>query len=404
MIKKIPFALPEIGEDEIRAVTEVMRSDWITTGPKVAEFEAGLSKYCGASHTVCLSSATAGMELILRMFGIGPGDEVITTPYTFAATANVILHTGAKPVFADVKTDDFNIDPAAVERLITGRTKAVISVDFAGLPADYNEIAAALARKAHLFRPSMNPYQRQSGRPVFISDAAHSMGASYHGKKIGGQADFTVFSFHAVKNLTTAEGGAILYDQSRWENADEIRRKLKLLSLHGQSKDALEKLRAGNWFYTIELAGYKFNMTDMSAAMGLTQLGRYENDILHKRKMICEIYNEAFGTQEWAKLPPLRDTMRESSYQLYPLRLRIPDEEKRNLIIQKMGEQDIALNVHFIPLPLHPLYNKLGYSIDDYPSANECYRAEMSLPVYSRLSADDARTIAQTLIDTVKNI
>jgi len=224
MINKIPFALPEIGEPEIQAVTDVMRSDWITTGPKVAEFEAALSGFCGVSHTVCLSSATAGMELVLRLFGIGAGDEVITTPYTFAATANVILHTGAKPVFADIKPGDFNIDPAEIERLITDRTKAVISVDFAGLPADYSEIADVIQRKAGLYRPSMNPYQRQSGRPVFISDAAHSLGANYRGKKIGSQADFTVFSFHAVKNLTTAEGGAILYDQSRWDNAVEDRK------------------------------------------------------------------------------------------------------------------------------------------------------------------------------------
>jgi dTDP-4-amino-4,6-dideoxygalactose transaminase len=404
MINKIPFALPEIGEPEIQAVTDVMRSDWITTGPKVAEFEAALSGFCGVSHTVCLSSATAGMELVLRLFGIGAGDEVITTPYTFAATANVILHTGAKPVFADIKPGDFNIDPAEIERLITDRTKAVISVDFAGLPADYSEIADVIQRKAGLYRPSMNPYQRQSGRPVFISDAAHSLGANYRGKKIGSQADFTVFSFHAVKNLTTAEGGAILYDQSRWDNAVEIRRKLKLLTLHGQSKDALEKLRAGNWFYSIELAGYKYNMTDMSAAMGLTQLARYDSEILVKRKRICEIYHQAFGAQDWALVPPLSDSMRETSYQVYPLRLSVPDEDKRNLIIQKMGEKGIALNVHFIPLPLHPLYNKLGYSIDDYPSARECYRAEMSLPVYSRLSEDDAYTVTQALIDTVKNI
>ncbi|OHD54201.1 MAG: hypothetical protein A2Y33_12920 [Spirochaetes bacterium GWF1_51_8] len=403
-MKKIPFALPEIGEREIEAVTDVMRSDWITTGPKVREFEQNLADYCGVSHAQCLSSATAGMELLLRLYGIGPGDEVITTPYTFAATANVIVHTGAVPVFADVCGEDFNIDPVAIEKLISPKTKAVITVDFGGLPVNYGGISTILRDKANLFRPSANPYQRGLHRPLWISDAAHSLGAVYGGRKTGGLADFSVFSFHAVKNLTTAEGGAMLYDRSVWENADDIYRGLRLMLLHGQSKDALDKLKAGNWFYAIELPGYKYNMTDMSAAMGISQLARYEDEILAKRKRICGIYTEALAGVPSLSVPILRDGLRETSYQLYPLRLKTPNIELRNAVIAGMSEKGIALNVHFIPLPLHPYYEKLGYMIDKYPTAKKLYESEISLPVYSRLSEDDALYIAEELKKTLKNL
>ncbi len=391
--KFIPFSPPDITRLEIKEVIDTLKSGWITTGPKVKKFEEMLRRYCSVKKAVCLSSATAGLELILRLFEISEGDEVITTPYTYAATANVILHTGARPVFVDVKKGGFNIDPDAVGRALTPRTKAVISVDFGGLPCDYDRIKEVLDQYKNNYNPKKGTLQEKLQRPLFLSDAAHSFGAEYKGKKLGGCADFTVFSFHAVKNLTTAEGGAVVFDGFENDGGEEIEKTLRLLLLHGQSKDALSKMQLGSWRYSIELPGYKYNMTDIHAALGIAQLRRFEKEMIPNRKKIVQIYKKEFGDDERLLLPVFKDKDRESSYHLYPLRLRYAGEKKRDWLIEEMAKNKIALNVHFIPVVMHPAYTRLGYSINNYPNTYNAYQSEVSLPLYSTLTAKDARTV-----------
>ncbi len=388
--RTIPFSPPDITQAEIDEVVDTLKSGWITTGPKTKLFEKELADYCGVERAVCLSSATAGLELILRMLEIGPGDEVITTPYTFAATANVILHCGAKPVFVDLKEGEFNISPENIEKAITSKTKAVIPVDFGGWPCDYDEINQVLINKRKKFHPKKNTLQAHFNRPVLIVDAAHSFGSVYNEKRIGNAADFTVFSFHAVKNLTTAEGGAAAFNSFTGLTSDEIYGRLQLLSLHGQSKDALSKMNAGSWRYSIELPGYKYNMTDITAAIGLAQLRRYENEIIPRRKTIYEIYKKAFKDEAGCILPPFEGKNKRGNYHLFPLRIKNINEEKRSEIIRIMAEIGIALNVHFIPVVMHPAYTKLGYHIKDYPNTLKMYENEISLPLYSKLSEEDA--------------
>ncbi len=380
MNKKIPFSPPDISDLEINNVIEVLKSGWITTGPKVKEFEERLKAYCGVKNVLLLNSATAGLFLCLKVLGIGEGDEVITTPYTFVATSNVILHCGAKPVFVDI-CEDFNISVKAIERAITKRTKAVISVDFGGFPVDYEDILNLC--KSHDIK--------------YISDSAHSLGAIYKDKKIGALPDFTVFSFHAVKNLTTAEGGAIVFNSQD----EELYQKLRLLSLHGQSKDAFEKYNSLNsWYYEIKEIGYKFNMTDIQAALGVAQLDRYETEILPRRKAIFNIYNEILN-KENIILPVYKTSYKETSYHLYALRISNIDENKRNEVIRRMADKGISLNVHYIPVVMHPAYKKLGYSIDDYPLSYKVYQSEISLPVYSKMSLEDAEYVANELLNTL---
>ena len=288
--RKIQFSPPDITEEEIQAVSDTLRSGWITTGPKTKQFEKEIAEYCGVNKAICLNSATAGLESVLRLFGIGEGDEVITTPYTYTATASTILHTGAKVVFADVLPGSFNIDPESVAKAITSKTKAVIPVDIAGIPCDYDKLKNVLEEKKSLYNPKKGTLQETLCRPLLLADAAHSFGAEYKTgngwKKSGALADFSVFSFHAVKNLTTAEGGAVTFN-----SGDDIYKQLQLLSLHGQSKDALAKMKAGSWRYSIELPGYKCNMTDIAAAMGLVQLKRYPN-LLARRREIFDLYKK----------------------------------------------------------------------------------------------------------------
>ncbi len=380
MNKKIPFSPPDISDKEIENVIEVLKSGWITTGPKVKEFEEKLKIYCGVKNVILLNSATAGLFLCLKVVGVGEGDEVITTPYTFAATSNVILHCGAKPVFVDIG-DDFNISLTTIEKAITKRTKAIISVDFGGFPADYDEILS-LCKKYGI---------------KYISDSAHSFGAIYKGRKAGLIPDFTVFSFHAVKNLTTAEGGAIVFNS----DDEEILRKLKLLALHGQSKDAFTKYNTSNsWYYEIEEIGYKFNMTDIQAAIGLAQFERYEKEILPRRKAIFNIYNEILNKENFI-LPPFKTTEKETSYHLYALRIKNIGEEIRNELIKRMAEKGISLNVHYIPVVMHPAYKKLGYNITDYPVSYRTYISEVSLPVYSKMKVEDAEYVAKELLNTL---
>jgi dTDP-4-amino-4,6-dideoxygalactose transaminase len=404
MSKAIPFSPPDITQAEIDEVVDTLKSGWITTGPKTKHFEKEISAYCGTEKAVCLNSATAGLELVLRLLDIGKGDEVITTPYTYAASANVILHVGAKPVFVDIKENDFNIDPERIGKAITKRTKVIIPVDIGGNPADYNEINAVLEKYKSKYKPAKNTLQTIFDKPVILADAAHSFGSSYKGKKTGSLADFTVFSFHAVKNLTTAEGGAVTFNSIKNCNSEELYKKLMLLALQGQSKDALAKTKPGSWQYTIEIPGFKCNMTDIMASIGLVQLTRYDKEILPKREKLYSIFVDAFKNDERFILPPFDKDGKSGNHHLFPIRVKNVSEETRNEIIQKMAEINISCNVHFIPLPLHPVYEKLGYKISDYPNVYNQYKNEISLPLYSQMAEEDALYVSNELKRVVSEL
>ncbi|AFQ43266.1 DegT/DnrJ/EryC1/StrS family aminotransferase [Desulfosporosinus meridiei] len=390
MYKKIPFSPPDITEEEISAVSEILRSGWITTGPNTALFEKELADYCGTQYAVALNSATAGMELILKVLGIGGDDEVITTPYTYAATANVLVHRGIMPTFVDVKKGSFLIDEEKIYSAITPKTKAIMTVDIAGVPVDYDAIRQIL---------------KTLGREdiTLISDSAHSFGAAYKGQKVGGQMDFHVFSFHAVKNLTTAEGGAITYNDNSFKGKEDLYREFKYTSLHGQNKDALSKTQAGAWKYDILTDGFKCNMTDIMAAIGRVQLRRHE-EMIRKRAEIHEVYSEILGAKEWAILPLDKNHEVATNYHLYTLRLKDFSEEQRDRVIRMLGERDIATNVHFMPLPMFTFYRNLGYRLEDYPNAHAQYANEITLPLYSKLTVDEAEYVAKELIECIEMI
>lgn len=387
---KIPFSPPDISEEEIAAVSEVLRSGWITTGPNTALFEQELADFCGTQYAVALNSGTAGMELILKVLDIGGDDEVITTPYTYAATANVLIHRGVKPTFVDVKKDSFLIDEEKIYEAIRPKTKAILTVDIAGVPVNYDVIKKVLKAK-----------NRQD--ITVISDSAHSFGASYRGQKVGGQVDFHVFSFHAVKNFTTAEGGAITYNDNRFKGKEDLYKEFKYTSLHGQNKDALSKMQAGAWKYDILTDGFKCNITDIMAAIGRVQLRRYK-EMLRKRAELHEVYSEILGRKEWAILPFAKNGEIETNYHLYALRLRDFSEDQRDRLIQMLGEKNIATNVHFMPLPMFTFYKSLGYRVEDYPNALAQYVNEITLPLYSKLSVDEAEYVAKELIKCVEKI
>lgn len=389
-VQKIPFSPPDITEEEISAVSEILRSGWITTGPNTALFEKELADYCGTQYAVALNSATAGMELILKVLGIGGDDEVITTPYTYAATANVLVHRGIMPTFVDVKKGSFLIDEEKIYSAITPKTKAIMTVDIAGVPVDYDAIRQIL---------------KTLGREdiTLISDSAHSFGAAYKGQKVGGQMDFHVFSFHAVKNLTTAEGGAITYNDNSFKGKEDLYREFKYTSLHGQNKDALSKTQAGAWKYDILTDGFKCNMTDIMAAIGRVQLRRHE-EMIRKRAEIHEVYSEILGAKEWAILPLDKNHEVATNYHLYTLRLKDFSEEQRDRVIRMLGERDIATNVHFMPLPMFTFYRNLGYRLEDYPNAHAQYANEITLPLYSKLTVDEAEYVAKELIECIEMI
>ncbi|ENK0838779.1 DegT/DnrJ/EryC1/StrS aminotransferase family protein [Clostridium botulinum] len=389
-MKKIPFSPPDITEREIEAVVEVLKSGWITSGPKTQQFENNLAEYCHTNKAVGVSSASAGLELVLKEFDIKEGDEVITTPYTYTATASVCVHRGIKPKFVDVAKDSFLIDIEKLADAITSKTKAIYTVDFAGVPVDYDAIKEVLKSK---------------GREdiILVSDSAHSLGAIYKGKKVGGQMDFHVFSFHAVKNLTTAEGGAITFGDNNFKGKEDLHKDFKLQSLHGQSKDALSKTKAGAWEYDILTDGHKCNMTDMGSAIGLVQLTRYE-EMLRKREAIFDTYTKVLQEKDWAIIPFKKDETKETSYHLYPLRIKGFGEVERNEVIKILAKKDIATNVHFKPLPMFTLYKNLGYNIEDYPNAYAQYANEISLPVYSTLSLEDAEYVAKELVAAVEKV
>jgi len=395
---KVPFSPPHISEEAIREVEDTLRSGWITTGPKTKKFEKELTQFCGNKATLCVNSATFGLEHILRWFGVGEGDEVILPAYTYCATANVVIHVGANPVLVDVNSDDFNISLEAIAKHITPRTKVIIPVDIGGLPADYDGIMEIVLAKKKMFDPQ-NDVQRQLNRILILSDAAHSLGAWYKGKRTGSLADVTVFSFHAVKNLTTAEGGAIALNLPDVFDNNHVYKELNILSLHGQSKDALQKTQAGQWRYDVIEAGFKGNMTDIQASLGLVALRHYENETLKHRKEICDFYNNAFAEDERFELPVLKDEYRESSYHLYPLRIKNITEKTRDKIMKYIFEQDVSVNVHFQPLPLLSAYKKLGFKIEDFPTSYNNYAREISLPVFLDITEEQLAYV----VDVVKN-
>ncbi len=393
-MRKIPFSPPDITEAEIDAVSEVLRSGWITTGPKTKEFEKRIAAYCGTNKAACLGSATAAMECTLRLLGIGPGDEVITTAYTYTATASAIFHTGAKIVLCDTQKDCFEMDYERLPDLITEKTKAILPVDIGGKLCDYDKVFAAIEQKAGLFCPA-NELQAGFARPIVIADSAHAFGAERHGVRAGAIADFTCFSFHAIKNLTTAEGGAVTWKSRDFIDDEQVYRSFMLLSLHGQDKDALAKTKAGAWEYDIVAPLYKCNMTDIMAAIGLTQLSRYDG-LLQKRRDFIRIYDEAFAD---APVCPLQHKGANdlSSGHLYMLRIFGADEQKRNRLIERMAENGVATNVHFKPLPLLTAYRNLGFAIADYPNAYHLYENEITLPLHTKMTAEDVAYTAQTL-------
>lgn len=400
----IPFSPPRIDEETINEVTAALKSGWITTGPRTKLLEQKLAEYCQVPNVLCLNSATAGLELMLRWFGVGEGDEVIIPAYTYAATANVVLHCHAKPVFVDVD-DDFNISVEAIKNAITENTKVIMPVDIAGFPCDYNEINS-LVRQDEIrakFRAN-SENQKKLGRILVLADAAHSIGAEYFSKKSGSLTDISVFSFHAVKNLTTAEGGAVCLNLPKeFDNEDEYKH-LCIKSLHGQSKDALAKMKLGNWRYDIVEAGYKFNMTDIQAAIGLVELKRYENDMLVRRKEIFELYKAGFQENEYFIIPKFEDENRKSSYHLFALRIKDINEAQRDEIMEKIFERKVAVNVHFIPLPMMSLYKNLGYKIEDYPNTYRLYSSEISLPVYYNLSNENVQRVINAVVEAYQEV
>src|ERR1051326_1603312 len=401
----IPFAPPRIDQHIIDEVTAVLKSGWITTGPRTKLFEKKLGEYYGAPATLCLNSATAGLELILRWFGVKEGDEVIVPAYTYSATANVVIHCGAKPVFVDVNAGDFNISVKKIEEAITERTKVIMPVDFGGFPCDYDEINALVKRADVVKRFSASgEIQEKLGRILVLSDAAHSIGAKYKGKKTGALTDVSVFSFHAVKNLVTAEGGAVALNLPSPFKNSEVYNLLCVKSLHGQNKDALAKTQKGNWRYDIVEAGYKCNMTDIAAAIGMVELERYDQDTIPKRRAVCERYSDHFSKYNWAQLPEMSTNEKESCYHLYPLRIKNCSEAQRDAIIKEIFDRDVSVNVHFMPVPMMSFYKSLGYDMKNYPVAFDNYSREISLPVFYDITEEQIRTVADAVIAAVKKV
>lgn len=398
----IPFSPPHIDEEIVNEVADTLRSGWITTGPRTKRFEEMIAEYCGVRNVVCVSSNSAGMELVLRWFGVGPGDEVIVPAYTYCATANVVVHCGATPVLVDVGAD-FDISVEKVRRVVTPRTKVIMPVDIAGWPCDYDAISALVndAEMVKLFSPD-NLIQKQLGRILVLSDAAHSLGAQYKGRRTGSLADITVFSFHAVKNLTTAEGGAICLNLPQPFDGHKVYKDLRTKSLHGQSKDALAKTQIGNWRYDVCEAGYKCNMPDVLAAIGLIELPRYDAEVLRRRKEIFDAYSSAFSHDSRFQIPLCDRGGTHSCYHVYALRINGITEEQRDAVMQRIFEREVAVNVHFIPLPLLSFYRNAGYRMEDYPVAYDNYSREISLPVYFGLTDEQVQTVIAAVFEAVE--
>ena len=400
-MRNIPFSPPDMSGAEVAMVTDVLDSGWITTGPRTKEFENLISMCCNTPKTVCLNSATACMEMALRISGIGPGDEVIVPAYTYTATASSVCHVGATPVMVDCAPDTYEMDYVKVAEAITERTKAVMPVDLGGVVCDYNRIYEAVESKKQLFRPE-NDIQKLFGRVIVIADAAHAFGAKWHGKMCGEIADFTSFSFHAVKNLTTAEGGALTWRAKEGLDSEAIYKQLQLLSLHGQSKDALAKTQLGAWEYDIVAPYYKCNMTDIMAGIGLAQLKRYP-ELLYRRRQIIEKYDSALSGYNVKVLKHYSPDYSSSGH-LYLVRLDGKDTDFRNSVIVKMAERGIACNVHYKPLPMMTAYKNLGFDIKNYPNAYNQYKNEVTLPLHTHLSADDVQYVMENFTDIISDL
>ena len=388
--KNIPFSPPDMTDEEANAAAETVKSGWITTGPKTKEFEKRIAEYCNTEKAVCLNSNTACQELVLRVLGIGPGDEVITCAYTYTASASVIDHVGAKIVLVDTQKDSYEMDYEALENAITERTKVIIPVDIAGVMCDYDRIFEIVERKKKLFKPN-NDIQKLYGRIIVSADAAHSFGATYKGQRSGSVADFSSFSFHAVKNLTTAEGGALTWKHVDGLDNEELYHEFMLWSLHGQSKDALAKTKLGAWEYDIVYTGYKCNMTDIMASIGLVQLDRYQS-LLDRREEIVDMYNKLLNKDK-VELISHRNGDSISCKHLMLTRVKGIDVEKRNEIITKLAEVGVSSNVHYKPLPMHTAYKNLGFDIKDFPNAYNLYKNEITLPLHTKLSNEDVEYI-----------
>lgn len=393
----IPFSPPDMSELEIEEVIDAIKSGWITTGPKTKQFEKEIAEYCEVDRAVCLNSQTACAEMALRVLGIGEGDEVITSAYTYTATASIVCHVGAKLILVDTQSDSLEMDYEQVEKLITNKTKAIIPIDLAGIPCDYDRLFEIVENNKDKFSPN-NRIQEKMGRIAICADAAHAFGATQNNRKIGSIADFTSFSFHAVKNLTTAEGGALTWNKIDGIDNEDIYKQVQLLSLHGQSKDALAKTQVGGWEYDVIGPWYKCNMTDIMASIGLAQLKRYEN-MLSRRKEIISTYDRAFKAVGIQVLEHHTDKYSSSGH-LYLTRIPDITLEERNEIIIKMAEVGISCNVHYKPLPMMTAYKNLGFSIDDYPNAYSLFENEISLPLHTQLSDEDVKYV----IDNFKRI
>ncbi|HCW54863.1 MAG TPA: capsular biosynthesis protein [Clostridium sp.] len=390
-MKKIPFSPPDISEEEVQAVCEVLRSGWITSGPQLAKFEDGIRNYCKVNEALALNSATAAMELVLKVFDFKEGDEIISTPYTYTATSSVAVHRGIKPIYVDVKKDTFEMDIDKVAEKITPKTRVIMPVDIAGVPFDYDALKKVL---------------KDLGREdiIILCDSAHSFGAKYKGQPVGSQCDFHSFSFHAVKNLTTGEGGALTFNDNHFGGHENLLQYMRFTAMHGQSKDALSKMKAGAWEYDIINDGLKCNLTDIGAAIGNVQLTRYEK-MLERRREIFKVYNEVLEKEDFSIIPFTKDDNgTETSYHLYLYRVKGFDEAKRNKAIQILAERGIATNVHYKPLPMLTLYKNLGYDIKDYPNAYAQYENEITLPVYSTLELEDAKYVAEEVVKVIKEI
>ena len=400
---KIPFSPPYIDDKVINEVVDSLKSGWITTGPKVKALEEEIGRISGVKNVLCVNSWTSGAILMLRWLGLEPGDEVIVPAYTYSATALAVLWAGGKPIMVDSQ-EDFNISVKAIKEAITEKTKAIIPVDIAGFPCDYKSIMDLVNSdeiKAK-FHPT-SEVQEKLKRILVLSDSAHSIGAHYGDKRTGSETDLAIFSLHAVKNVTTAEGGAICLNLPKPFDNDELYKELRLRTLNCQTKDAFTKTKAGGWRYDIIGQGMKINMADVNAAIGLAQIREYEN-LLRERKRVFNIYTKAFADCEWAITPPSVSGIKESSYHIYALRIKGITEEQRDAIIQEISKDEVAVNVHFIPMPMLTLFKGLGYDIKNYPNAYNNYAHEISLPIYPQLSEEKVLFVAQTVIKAYKNI
>ena len=397
----IPFSPPYIDKDIENEVLDSLRSGWITSGPKVKALEEEVQRQQEVKAAIAVNSWTSGAILMLKWFGVVEGDEVIVPAYTYAATALSVMHCGATPVIVDVK-DDFNIDPEAIRRAITDKTKAVMPVDIGGYPCDYDIILKVLEEEKDLFQPK-NDRQAKFNRIIIIGDCAHSYGAEYKGRKSGNFGDINIFSFHAVKNVTTAEGGMICLNLPDTFNLEEERQYIKIMTLNGQTKDAFSKSQAGGWQYDIIDLGMKINMPDICAAIGLVQLKKYQSQLLPERKRVVDYYREFFSQFDWAILPPYDDLNKTSSHHLFQLRIKDADELQRNEMIAYAAKRHVATNVHFIPLPMLTLFKETS-RIEDYPQAFRCYTNEISLPVYPQLTEEQLKTVCNTIKEAYQEV